>query len=81
LADPAFASDSLTAICVPDELSARSIIDSMMANHRVMLQAGQGEMADRVLRVGHMGWVRQPDLASAFDALAATLADPGFRVR
>ena len=73
LADPAYASDSLTAIRVPDGLSARAIIDAMVADHRVMLQAGQGAMTDQVLRVGHMGWVTEADLVEAFDALGATL--------
>jgi aspartate aminotransferase-like enzyme len=73
LADPAYASDSLTAIRVPDGLSARAIIDAMVADHRVMLQAGQGAMTDQVLRVGHMGWVTEADLVEAFEVLGATL--------
>jgi aspartate aminotransferase-like enzyme len=79
LADPMHASDSLTAIHVPDGTSARAIIDCMVRNHRVMLQAGQGELADQILRVGHMGWVTQDDLRVAFDALGETLASAQFR--
>jgi aspartate aminotransferase-like enzyme len=74
LADPKYASDSLTAICVPEGASAKAIIDYMVEKHRVMLQAGQGALADQVLRVGHMGWATLEDLQVAFDALAATLA-------
>ena len=81
LADAAYASDSLTAIRVPDGLSARAIIDAMVANYRVMLQAGQGAMTDQMLRVGHMGWVIEDDLVEAFDALGATLERPEFRFR
>jgi aspartate aminotransferase-like enzyme len=81
LAEPDFASDSLTAIRVPEGLSARAIIDAMVANHRVMLQAGQGAMTDQVLRVGHMGWVTERDLEEAFDALGATVATSEFRAR
>ena len=62
-------------------VSARAIIDAMVANHRVMLQAGQGAMTDQVLRVGHMGWVTEDDLVEAFDALGATLERPEFRIR
>jgi aspartate aminotransferase-like enzyme len=81
LAEPGYASDSLTAIRVPDGLSARTIIDAMVADHQVMLQGGQGSLTDQVLRVGHMGWVTLRDLEEAFDALGATLATPGFRAR
>ena len=80
LADPRYASDSLTAIRVPDGNSAKGIIDYMVQNHRVMLQAGQGVMSDQILRIGHMGWVVQDDLRVAFDALEATLAADQFRV-
>jgi aspartate aminotransferase-like enzyme len=66
---------------VPEGLSARAIIDAMVANHRVMLQAGQGAMTDQVLRVGHMGWVTERDLEEAFDALGATVATSEFRAR
>ena len=74
LADPQYASDSLTAIRVPDGSSAKAIIDHMVQNHRVMLQAGQGAMTDQILRVGHMGWTTEEDLSVAFDALELTLA-------
>ena len=79
LADRRFASDSLTAIRVPVGLSARVIIDHMVSTHGVMLQAGQGALADQVLRVGHMGWVTEDDLCHAFDALGETLKSGQFR--
>jgi aspartate aminotransferase-like enzyme len=75
LSDPAFASNTVTAIRVPTGLSARTIIDHMVARYRVMLQAGQGPIFDQTLRVGHMGWVTEADLVQAFDALGASLAE------
>jgi aspartate aminotransferase-like enzyme len=75
LSDPAFASNTVTAIRVPTGLSARTIIDHMVARYRVMLQAGQGPITDQTLRVGHMGWVTEADLVQAFDALGASLAE------
>ncbi len=73
LANPEYASNSLTAIEVPEGFTARPIIDHMVANHRVMLQAGQGAMTETVLRVGHMGWVNHADLEEAFNALESTV--------
>jgi aspartate aminotransferase-like enzyme len=69
-----YASNSLTAIRVPEGLTARCIIDQMVANHDVMPQAGQGAMTDQILRIGHMGWVHKPDLDDAFAALESSLA-------
>ena len=61
LADVRFASDSLTAIRVPEGQSARAIIDDMVTNHAVMLQAGQGgtiqimEMLQAIMEVRIIG--------------------------
>jgi aspartate aminotransferase-like enzyme len=74
LADRAYASNSLTAIKLPEGLTARCMIDHMVANHGVMPQAGQGAMTEQILRIGHMGWVHKPDLEQAFAALESTLA-------
>ena len=81
LAERRYASDSLTAIRVPDGLSARAIIDAMVANHQVMLQAGQGAMTDQVLRVGHMGWVTEGTSRRRSTHSARRWQRPEFRAR
>lgn len=81
LADADYASNSLTAIRIPEGFTARPLIDHMITNHRVMLQAGQGALSETVLRVGHMGWVNHADLAEAFNALESTVASLRVPVR
>lgn len=66
---PEYASNTLTAIAMPEGWSSRTVIDYLVEHENVMLQAGQGAYADAVLRVGHMGWVTETDLTEAFAAL------------
>ncbi|MGF2075358.1 hypothetical protein ACQUFC_17820, partial [Enterococcus casseliflavus] len=43
----------------------------------VHLAGGQGELAGRILRLGHLGYVQEADLAEALDALKAVLTPAG----
>jgi aspartate aminotransferase-like enzyme len=70
-ADPEYTSDSLTAIRVPEGTTASALVDRILSEHNVMLQIGQGSMAEKIIRIGHMGWVTQDDVAVALDALEA----------
>jgi aspartate aminotransferase-like enzyme len=72
LADPAHASDSVTAVKVPEGFTARRIIDHMVDHHRVLLQGGQGHMAESVFRIGHMGWCDEAAIDDALAGLAAS---------
>ena len=58
-ANPDYASNTLTAIAMPEGWSSRIVIDYLVERENVMLQAGQGAYADSVLRIGHMGWVTE----------------------
>ena len=75
-ADPAYASNSLTAIRVPDGESASGIVEEVLAKHNVLLQIGQGALAEQIIRIGHMGWVTVDDVRVAADALIETVALP-----
>ncbi len=76
-ADPAVASDSLTAIEVPDGFTASSVVEQVMKEHNVLLQIGQGAYAEKVIRIGHMGWVSEADVIEATNALADVAAKTG----
>src|SRR6266851_4645841 len=73
LADPRFASPTVTTAYVPDGVDARALLRASEERHGVVLAAGQGRMAGRIIRIGHMGWVDQDDLAAALRALRVEL--------
>jgi aspartate aminotransferase-like enzyme len=69
-ADPTYASDTLTAVAVPEGFKASDIVQQVMAEHNVLLQIGQGAYAENVIRIGHMGYVTEADVIEATNALA-----------
>jgi aspartate aminotransferase-like enzyme len=73
LADPRFASPTVTTAYVPDGLDAKSLLRALEERHKVVLAAGQGRLDGRIIRMGHMGWVDQNDLAVALRALQVEL--------
>jgi aspartate aminotransferase-like enzyme len=68
-ADPSFASDTVTAFRPPDGVTAGALLDVLRRDYGVEAQGGQGHLADRLVRFGHMGWAHEPDLRAALAAL------------
>jgi aspartate aminotransferase-like enzyme len=71
LANPAYRSDSVTAFTPPNGAGAAEFRDKVRASSGVELAVGQGKLADAVNRIGHMGWVAQPELDATLEALEA----------
>jgi aspartate aminotransferase-like enzyme len=69
LADPHYASPTVTTAYVPEGVNAKQLLQALEERHGVVLAGGQGSLAGRILRVGHMGWVHQEELAAVVRAL------------
>ena len=76
-ADPAYASDSVTAFRPPAGMTAVELIGVMRRDFGIELQNGQAHLADAIVRIGHMGWAHEPDLHEVLVALGALVADQG----
>lgn len=79
-ADPAFASDTVTALRPPPGIGAGALLDVLRREHGVEAQGGQGHLTDAIVRIGHMGWAHEPELRQALAALgeaSAALAGRG----
>lgn len=72
-ADPRYASNTVTAIRTPEGISARDLVRAARRDHGWEFGAGQGAEADAMIRIGHMGWVEEPELRRALDVLGAVL--------
>jgi aspartate aminotransferase-like enzyme len=73
LADPRFASPTVTTAYVPPGVDANALLESLEQRHSVFLAAGQGRLAGKIIRIGHMGWVQQDELAVVLHALQVEL--------
>lgn len=79
LPEPAVASNSVTAARPPAGIGAKGLVATLRQRYDVVLGGGQGQLADQIVRVGHLGYVFEADLAAALDAVADALAESGDR--
>lgn len=73
-----YESDTVTSFRPPEGVSAREMLHWMREEFGVEAQGGQAHMADQLVRIGHMGWVHEPEMLEAIAAIstvAAQLAD------
>lgn len=68
------ASNTVTAFWLPEGVEAPAVQRRLREEYGVSLAGGQGALAGRVLRIGHLGYVEQPELAEALGALRAALS-------
>lgn len=71
LANPRYVSDSVTAFMPPADIGAAAFRDKVRESSGIEIAVGQGKLADAVNRIGHMGWVAQPELDATLEALEA----------
>lgn len=64
-----FESNSVTAFLPPQGVTAREMLTTLRNDYNVEAQGGQAHMADRLLRVGHMGWAHEPEIRQALTAV------------
>lgn len=71
LAAQGYESDTVTAFFPPAGVSSTTMLAMLREDYRVEAQAGQARLADAIVRIGHMGWVHEPEMREALAAIAA----------
>ena len=74
LADPAHASDTVTAAYVPEGCDGEALVERLAREHGLFVGEGQGKLKGKILRVAHMGCVDDRDIEEALVALERALA-------
>ena len=75
--DRRYASDTVTAVRNPTGGGDPDLRKVLERDYHVLVQGGQGALAGKVFRLGHMGMVDWPDLLMTFAALERALARAG----
>jgi aspartate aminotransferase-like enzyme len=70
-ADEDVASSTVTAVRPPSGLSAKKLVQQVHERYDIDVAAGQADLSDKIIRVGHMGWFEQEDIARATAAVVA----------
>ena len=71
-ADRSHASDTVTAVKVPADVDASRLLQLLRAEG-VIVAGGQGPLAGKIIRIGHLGWIDDSDVDEILGALARTL--------
>jgi alanine-glyoxylate transaminase/serine-glyoxylate transaminase/serine-pyruvate transaminase len=79
-ARPEIASDTLTAVVVPDGQDAARVIDIAFRRYNISLGGGLGQLAGKVFRFAHMGDTNSLQLAGALAGVEMALCDAGIPV-
>jgi len=79
-ADERFASDTVTAIKVPEGVDGKALGKLCLDEYDLVMAGGQAKLAGKIFRIGHLGFVSEEDIKAALDVLAKALPRVGFAV-
>ena len=77
-ANESHASNTVTAVRIPDGVDGKALIDILRTEHGVVLAGGQGKLEGKIFRIGHLGEVTENEIGEVFKALRYTLPRVGF---
>jgi aspartate aminotransferase-like enzyme len=79
LADHDRASNTVTAIRVPEGIDGKALLKKVREQDRVILGSGQDHLQGKIFRVGHLGFFTLNDLAAAMDGVERRLREMGYK--
>ncbi len=77
--DESRASNTVTAIKMPEGIDGRRLMGLMRTEENVVLAGGQGKITNDIFRIGHLGYVYQEDIEFVIEALKRVLPKVGFK--
>ncbi|HLZ55976.1 MAG TPA: alanine--glyoxylate aminotransferase family protein [Ktedonosporobacter sp.] len=78
-ADHPNASNTVTAVTVPEGIDIKAVMKKMREQDHVVIQGGQAHLEGKIFRVGHLGFFTEADLAQAMDVLEKQLRAAGYK--
>lgn len=76
-ADPAYASNVVTAVASPEGIDSGTIVKTVLANANILISNGQSELKGKIFRIGHLGTVTKEDIVATISAVAEALCAAG----
>ncbi len=77
---PEWASDTVSAIYVPENVDARDVISGAYYKYQTSLGTGLNKLAGRAFRIGHLGSLNPVMLCGAISAAEMALVDAGAKI-
>ena len=79
-ADEKHASNTVTAVSGPAGLDIKELRRILREENEIVVGEGQQTLADKIFRIGHMGWVTEKDIQEVIQAIKVALPRCGMRV-
>ena len=77
---PEWYSDTVSAIVVPEDGDARHVIARAYDRYNLSLGTGLAQLAGRVFRIGHLGWLNEVMLCQALGGAEMAMRDSGIMI-
>ncbi len=74
-------SNGVTAVSVPSGVDGKQLVKLMYDQSHVMVAGGQGDMAGKIFRFAHMGYISPDDVLKGVDALEQALSTLKYAVK
>jgi aspartate aminotransferase-like enzyme len=71
-------SPTITAILAPKGIQPQKIIEIMKQRYKIQIAPGQEQMKDKIIRVGHLGYIDAHHILMVMEALEQTLKQLGY---
>ncbi len=71
--DESYASNTVTAVRLPPEVEGDTLINRLREERGILVGGGQGSWRGQLLRIGHMGYVREADIDDVLENLSGLL--------
>jgi len=78
-ADPAHASNTVTAVSIPEGLDGKKLRQVLREEYKVILAGGQQTLDGRIFRIGHLGLIDEKDVEEILSAIEKVLPLAGFK--
>jgi aspartate aminotransferase-like enzyme len=71
------ASETVTAVWLPEGVEGKVLLDTLRAEHGVVLSGGPGKLRGKIFRFGHLGYVTDMSVLAGLRALESVLPKVG----
>ncbi|OGO51391.1 MAG: class V aminotransferase [Chloroflexi bacterium RBG_16_68_14] len=78
LADERCVSNTVTAVNVPEPIEWAKLYKLLQDEYDTLIEGGQGPLAGKIFRIGHLGWVTEKDIQVTIAALRGALPRLGY---
>lgn len=79
--EPSCASDTVTAIEMPDGISYKSLAELLRTKYQVVIGGGLQKLQGKIFRIGHMGSIHVPEIFAIMSSVELALIELGWKVQ